>query len=582
MYNKLTKEIIRDAYRLLLGREPENEQVLNEALNYGSITAMRRAFFESAEFRAQPGIRPTPALVPLDSPPLEVEWRIQHEAPALLAHVTDKWTKLGATHPHFSPISPLEHYAIFGWREGRDPSASFSTAEYLQRYPDVQAADMNPLLHFVLSGKAEGRMSRPVRSKSKTVDGISEWEDYGEVSSFAADSFEGSNRDLSVVDFTIALAGHDLDEVVQKIKFPRPKSGKLLISVVIPCLNCELLTVECLQSVINVLPKTFAIEVIIADNASENPAYLAIARNSTIRYIRFDKAIGFGPACNAAASEACGKYLFFLNNDTQVAPGCLEALLAVAKNRSVGIVGPKLVSFDGLLQEAGCLLNQDGTGTLIGFGRDPRTPRYNYARPVEHVSAAAVLIARDLFLELGGFDDVYAPAYCEDADLSLKVREKGLLIIYEPKAVVAHHLGATTNQAFPDGRTKRQRISRNRQELVHRWADKLCDRRLRSVAFYLPQYYPTPENDAWWGKGFTEWRNIAKTQPTYAGHYQPRFPADLGYYDLRAPSVMDEQAALAKRYGITGFCYFYYWFDGKRMLHEPLERMLSTGKPDMP
>jgi SAM-dependent methyltransferase len=105
MCNKLTKEIIRDAYRLLLGREPENEQVVNEALNYGSITAMRRAFFESAEFRAQPGIRPTPALVPLDSPPLEVEWRIQHEAPALLAHVTDKWTKLGATHPHWSVLS---------------------------------------------------------------------------------------------------------------------------------------------------------------------------------------------------------------------------------------------------------------------------------------------------------------------------------------------------------------------------------------------------------------------------------------------------------------------------------------------
>ena len=103
------------------------------------------------------------------------------------------------------------------------------------------------------------------------------------------------------------------------------------------------------------------------------------------------------------------------------------------------------------------------------------------------------------------------------------------------------------------------------------------------IAFYLPQYHPTPRNDEWWGKGFTEWTNVGKAKPLYPGHYQPHVPADLGYYDLRLPQVRQAQAQMAKDYGVYGFCYYHYWFeDGFEELETPFDEVVNTGQPDFP
>jgi lipopolysaccharide biosynthesis protein len=107
-------------------------------------------------------------------------------------------------------------------------------------------------------------------------------------------------------------------------------------------------------------------------------------------------------------------------------------------------------------------------------------------------------------------------------------------------------------------------------------------RKARAIALYLPQYHPTAENDVWWGVGFTEWRNVAKAKPLYPGHQQPKLPADLGYYDLRVGETRQAQANLAKEYGIEGFCYYHYWFDGRQMLERPFSEVLNSGEPDFP
>ncbi len=104
----------------------------------------------------------------------------------------------------------------------------------------------------------------------------------------------------------------------------------------------------------------------------------------------------------------------------------------------------------------------------------------------------------------------------------------------------------------------------------------------RLIAFYLPQFHPVAENDEWWGRGFTEWTNTAKAEPLYRGHYQPHVPADLGYYDLRVPEARQAQADLARAYGIEAFCYYHYWFDGRRMLERPFNEVLTSGQPDFP
>ena len=291
-------------------------------------------------------------------------------------------------------------------------------------------------------------------------------------------------------------------ESIHFVEYEKP-----LVSVVIPVYGKIEYTLMCLKSIQEHLPEV-EFEIIIVDDKSRDNTVTELSKVRGIKLVLNTENLGFIRSCNRGAEHAEGQYLCFLNNDTKVCPGWLDELVRTFHEfPGAGLVGSKFIYPNGTLQEAGGIIWQDGSAWNFGRNQDPQLPVYNYAREVDYCSGASIMVPKALFEELRGFDEYYLPAYCEDSDLALKVRDKGHRVIYQPMSTIIHFEGITSGTDTSQG-TKAYQIE-NSKKLFERWkhhlkghqapgmdVDEAKDRRATRRVLVIDHCTPTPNNDA--------------------------------------------------------------------------------------
>jgi GT2 family glycosyltransferase/SAM-dependent methyltransferase len=293
----------------------------------------------------------------------------------------------------------------------------------------------------------------------------------------------------------------------EQIRLPPPDSP--VVSIIIPTYGQVDYTLKCLGS-ISQSPPRLPIEIIVVDDASGDPRVGELAAISNMRLVVRQDNLGFLRSCNDAARLARGSLLMLLNNDTVVMPGAIDTLADLLLARpDVGLAGARLMYPDGTQQEAGGIVWSDGSAWNYGNRDDPEKPEYNYVRDVDYVSGAAIMLRREVWEQVGGFDDHFAPAYCEDSDLAFRLRAAGLRVLYHPEALVIHYEGVSNGTDTSSG-VKAHQVT-NTAKLEARWRQTLRreqlpngtrimrarDRSLgRIVTLVIDHYVPQPDRDA--------------------------------------------------------------------------------------
>ncbi len=306
-------------------------------------------------------------------------------------------------------------------------------------------------------------------------------------------------------DFAGAVA--ELNALAPRLCPPRDAATPPDVSILIPVHGQLAYTLNCLHS-LRAHTSRHSAEIVVIDDVSPDATAATLAGVAGIGLRRQTRNLGFLRSCNDAAAAARGRFLVLLNNDTRVLPGWLDALLATfAEWPGAGLAGSKLLYPDGTLQEAGAIIWRDGSAWNYGRNDDPNRPHYAHAREADYISAASVAIPAALWRDCGGFDPAFAPAYCEDADLCLRLRRAGRQVLYQPLSRVIHYEGRTSGTDTASGVKAYQRVNAGR--LFLRWRDTLTahrpngeapyferERGVRRRALIVDATTPTPMQDA--------------------------------------------------------------------------------------